>query len=49
MPATSLKLLVALLFAVLSGQLFANEALMPGLVVQNQPNGDQTYSLTLQI
>jgi len=49
MSSLYLKLLMALLIGLSSGQLLANEALMPGVVVQNQPNGDQTYSLTLQI
>jgi flagellar biosynthetic protein FliP len=49
MSSFYLKLLMILLIGLFSGQLFANEALMPGVVVQNQPNGDQTYSLTLQI
>ena len=44
-----LKVIFILLMIGFSGLALSEESLMPGVIVQNLPNGDTSYSLTLQI
>jgi len=51
MRFTNYQRIALVLFAMLalSGVTVAQESFMPGVIVQNLPEGGQSYSLTLQI